>query len=72
MLAYDTWYEDELEEGRTYRVVPFPTPSQAGNASYCIFTRQSDNPDTQWRVYGVWFLKINDNDRCPLPLGTND
>jgi hypothetical protein len=70
MLAYDTWYEDALEEDRTYRIVPFPTPQQAGNASYYSFTRHSDS--TNWRVYSISCLKINDHDRCPDALQTNE
>jgi hypothetical protein len=70
MLAYDTWYEDALEDGRTYRIVPFPTATQAGTATYYSLTRRSES--THWRVYAVSFLRIerhdNDLDRCAAPL----
>ncbi|MCX6344831.1 MAG: C39 family peptidase [Armatimonadetes bacterium] len=72
LLAYDTWREDYLNyEATSYRVVEFLTPTQAHyHSGYYSFVRASQS--TYWKLFGFAFLKINNNDRCPLPLGTND
>jgi hypothetical protein len=75
MLAYDTWYEDELEENRTYRVVPFPNQTEAPyNSGVVSFYRKSYDPDQKWKVFAFSFLSINENDtdhnRCQHPLLT--
>ena len=75
MLVYDTWNEDQLNYITTsYREVKFPTTTEVHyngtSATTESFVRGSNG--TGWKLIGFSFLKINNNDRCPLPLGTND
>ena len=76
LLAYDTWFEDRGSSLiLSYRIVDFPNADEIPyrtppTAATGYFTRESSG--LQYKLYEFAFLQINNNDRCPLPLGTND
>ena len=77
LLCYDTWYEDS-ETGTSYRIVDFPTPSEAQcqfttGATVSLIHYSACSDDSKWwRLIAFTFLHINNHDRCPDPLGEND
>lgn len=74
LLTHDTWNEYWLSSDflkNPYRIVAFPTESEAGDTTSHSFQRKSRG-EQWWKLYGIGMMRVNNNPRCPAPLPANE